>query len=742
MCTKYTASVASSTATGTQAGERSEAEAEPGAEPALSDPDSGSDVESSSARKGSRRIIVSEDEDDPDDPGAGSSHRSFPAPRQQALQKEISILESEIACLVTKRDMGVLEEGINRKITKLGKDLDKKKKELRNKKNRALHSQAVRREKKKKLSILKAEFPEAASVLAIREKPGRPRVEEDQPELLKVICSIAEFSSSAADRRRSESLRLCKTLDQLHEALIDHKFKISRAATYVRLIPRKWNTTEGKRHVVTVPVRLCRAQADEHRGHQDQHFCTATINSLEEIASILGPKQVCFLSQDDKAKVPIGLTAAKVQSPLLMHVEYRIRLPDHDFVIGSRHKLTPSVYALYKIAADKFGQREAVTYSGPTVICIRSGKHSSSTAATHANDFEYLLTLPACDEFMKVDGVVKPVLMISADGGPDENPRYKKVIQHGIEHFRKHDLDALFVFTNAPGRSAFNRVERRMAPLSKALAGLILPYDHFGNHLDSSGNTIDKGLEIKNFEHAGTVLADIWSEMVLDGHPVVAKYVPPNEDLPDVTEMPQRWYADHVRESQYMFQVVKCDNLNCCSPRRSNLHQVMYQRFLPAPFPFCQDPFGIPEDSSEAKFPAFLIRQSLSLRPDSYKYKEIPYDLYCPSVRDEIDGRTCQDCGLYFNSKTSLQAHRRDLHSKGLDPSARVRPLNVLARRPGEYLCRLLGDSDAEWIDVESIDDPGYSVETENASDEGAPIINNLQTWMENGASLVDDDVA
>ncbi|KAK3928620.1 Methionine--tRNA ligase [Frankliniella fusca] len=300
----------------------------------------------------------------------------------------------------------------------------------------------------------------------------------------------------------------------------------------------------------------------------------------------------------------------------------------------------------------------------------------------------------------------------------------------------------ILIFTNAPGRSAFNRVERRMAPLSKALAGLILPYDHFGNHIDSSGNTIDKDLEIKNFEHAGTVLADIWSEMVLDGHPVVAKYVPPNEDLPDVTEMPQRWYADHVRESQYMFQVVKCDNLNCCSPRRSNLHQIMYQRFLPAPFPFCQDPFGFPEDSSEAKFPAFLIRQSLSLRPDSYKYKEIPYDLYCPSVRDEIDGRTCQDCGLYSNSKTSLQAHRRDLHSKGLDPSARVRPLNVLARRPGEYLCRLLGDSDAEWIDVESIDDPGYSVETENASDEGAPIINNLQTWMENGASLVDDDVA
>lgn len=81
--------------------------------------------------------------------------------------------------------------------------------------------------------------------------------------------------------------------------------------------------------------------------------------------------------------------------------------------------------------------------------------------------------------------------MMSVDGGPDE----RKVINHAIDHFKEHDLDAIYVFTNAPGRSAFNRVERRMDPLRKALSGLVLPHDKFGNHLDGSGKTIDSELE-------------------------------------------------------------------------------------------------------------------------------------------------------------------------------------------------------------------------------------------------------
>ena len=59
----------------------------------------------------------------------------------------------------------------------------------------------------------------------------------------------------------------------------------------------------------------------------------------------------------------------------------------------------------------------------------------------------------------------------TVDGGPDENPRYQKVIRVEIHHFLRYDFDSLFIATNAPGRSAFNIVERKMVPLSKELTG-------------------------------------------------------------------------------------------------------------------------------------------------------------------------------------------------------------------------------------------------------------------------------
>lgn len=92
-----------------------------------------------------------------------------------------------------------------------------------------------------------------------------------------------------------------------------------------------------------------------------------------------------------------------------------------------------------------------------------------------------------------------------------------------IHHFLSCDLDAVFVACNAPGRSAFNRVERRMAPLSRALSGIILPHEHFGTHLDKQGRTIDSDLEKKNFSFAGTALAEVWSDIVIDGHVTVAE---------------------------------------------------------------------------------------------------------------------------------------------------------------------------------------------------------------------------
>ena len=142
-----------------------------------------------------------------------------------------------------------------------------------------------------------------------------------------------------------DNARTVHSLDDLMAALRMRGFHLSRSAVYLRLLPSNSATHEGKRHVKTVPVKLTRAQNDRHASHQDALFARATISNLEQLASLLGPGEVTFHSQDDKARVPIGLTAANKQAPLIMHLEYRVRLSDHDFVIAPKHKLVPSVIA-------------------------------------------------------------------------------------------------------------------------------------------------------------------------------------------------------------------------------------------------------------------------------------------------------------------------------------------------------------------------------------------------------------
>jgi hypothetical protein len=132
-------------------------------------------------------------------------------------------------------------------------------------------------------------------------------------------------------------------------------------------------------------------------------------------------------------------------------------------------------------AACVINEKKEVSYSGPTYISIRSGKHDSSTAETHHHDFSILFDSKEFEPVMKINGQCKPIVIVSYDcyidfiflfkGAPDENPRYAKTLAGGVNLFKKYQLDCLFVVSNRPGRSAFNMGERRMAPLSNQLAG-------------------------------------------------------------------------------------------------------------------------------------------------------------------------------------------------------------------------------------------------------------------------------
>ena len=113
------------------------------------------------------------------------------------------------------------------------------------------HRNQSRLKLKEGISKVCVENKEAALLLRSfnRKEHERPRIEYDQPELLSTILKIVEASSATDDRRREGCLRTDTTLDGFHSELKNLGFSLSRSETYLQLLPRRRNTSEGYRHV-------------------------------------------------------------------------------------------------------------------------------------------------------------------------------------------------------------------------------------------------------------------------------------------------------------------------------------------------------------------------------------------------------------------------------------------------------------------------------------------------------------
>ncbi|XP_060806168.1 uncharacterized protein LOC132903036 [Amyelois transitella] len=224
--------------------------------------------------------------------------------------------------------------------------------------------------------------------------------------------------------------------------------------------------------------------------------------------------------------------------------------------------------------------------------------------------------------------------------------------------------------------------------------------------------------------------------MVIDGHDVVAEYLKPDDTaesfVPDLPSL--QWYSEHVRESQYLLQVVKCDDRACCGDLRSSLRSILPERFVIPPYPILQSSSGLyipkPQEHDGKTFATFLLRRSLGITPTHDGFNKLPYDLYCPSLqkdRRQLLERTCQWCGLYFCTKKKVKEHVNSCH-KQPNPSSsnsvemhNVRPSRILTRRSigrsKEILCVVRENDDTEWLDETDVDFQQSTVPTTDLQD-------------------------
>jgi len=201
-----------------------------------------------------------------------SSQQAFSTPAQDKLRNEIVSITADIHAMDCRKSLAKLSEDDKANKMKLQKTLQEKTSLLKRKQKEQSRQKAHREAKKHKLQEMCEKNPELRQELNMQVKRGRPSLETSQPSLLSAIVEIATYGCAADDRRRTENLRSVKTLDELTEALVGIGYNISRSGVYLRLLPRRSDTQQGKRHVKTVPVKLKRAQTDNHKAHVDGKF--------------------------------------------------------------------------------------------------------------------------------------------------------------------------------------------------------------------------------------------------------------------------------------------------------------------------------------------------------------------------------------------------------------------------------------------------------------------------------------
>src|SRR6266498_411608 len=116
--------------------------------------------------------------------------------------------------------------------------------------------------------------------------------------------------------------------------------------------------------------------------HPDSHYCLASVKGVKQFASTFADVSVVIF-QDDKAKIRLGVPAVGRTFHILQSVNEPMTVADHDFPMGFRQKLIPSVYLIINLNESSDELR-----TGKLAIFIRPQWSFSTSSLTHMQDLK------------------------------------------------------------------------------------------------------------------------------------------------------------------------------------------------------------------------------------------------------------------------------------------------------------------------------------------------------------------
>ncbi|PKC15019.1 hypothetical protein RhiirA5_408735 [Rhizophagus irregularis] len=352
----------------------------------------------------------------------------------------------------------------------------------------------------------------------------------------------------------------------------------------------------------------------------DAHYCAAIFHYLCEFL-IQYQQWACFISADDKHKVPIGedvpVSTGVRNCRSLTTQKNDLNASDHDF---TKLSLTPSVIFFVSIPSDISGG----FYSGQVFVSFKDTVFEPSSAIRHATEFHNAIDIKYTHQ------TSPPILCLYTDGGPDHRCTYGSVQIALISLFLSGNYDMLIAVRTAPHHSWTNLAERIMSILNLGLQNVSIMRNTMSDESEALFDKADTLDEIRNkasknsnlekelrdcIKDVQNLLHNHSEKLVLKNqyfkcynaankHDINSLFqsilkVDPSLIRSEITQAQLTRHTElisfmktHCHKRVYSFQIKKCQNVLCdiCTPIR--LPQTIFDNlyFLPDPTPALDSP--------------------------------------------------------------------------------------------------------------------------------------------------------
>ncbi|XP_033749002.1 uncharacterized protein LOC117333692 [Pecten maximus] len=371
----------------------------------------------------------------------------------------------------------------------------------------------------------------------------------------------------------------------------------SESSVLFAFAPKNAYLHTAKLYKSKVPLQFKIQTRQLRLSHQDDHYCAAQYKYMRHFAHQFRD-HVTFLSIDDKSKIDLGEPGQHVTTGVrgkksIVPAASQLSALDHD--ISSKGSITPSVCLNVAIPEERDGS----FYTGSVTVTYKDAIFQASSPFRHVAEMQTMLQSRGQE--------VNPILMIFSDGGPDHRLTYHSVKLSLIVLFKNLDLDLLVAGRTAPGHSWLNPVERIMSTLNLAFQNAAIAREECDGDIEQVLRSANSMAEIRKKSEKVPALKPAWLESLqpiisvlrerterlsLKGTPfqcrdassdelvkavehqirddidqqiMTGKYT--QKDLSSKQDY-QQFLKTHCIQRQYLFQIRKCENPTCCTPKR------------------------------------------------------------------------------------------------------------------------------------------------------------------------------